>query len=78
MKLRIVRAHFAVMRRYPRGDLAPPHLPAARADRGIIALLAFDLFFARRGEDDVSLRRAAGWSGWWMAVGVAFGLSYWR
>ena len=40
----------------------------------IVALLAFDLFFAHRGEDEVSLRRAAGWSVWWMAVGVAFAL----
>jgi tellurite resistance protein TerC len=40
----------------------------------IVALFAFDLFFAHRGEDDVSLRRAVGWSAWWMVVGVAFGL----
>lgn len=38
----------------------------------IVGLLAFDLFFAHRGESEVSLRRAAGWSVWWMAVGVAF------
>src|SRR5215207_9995702 len=40
----------------------------------IVALLAFDLLFAHRGEDEVSLRRAAGWSVWWMAVGLAFAL----
>jgi tellurite resistance protein TerC len=40
----------------------------------IIGLLAFDLFFAHRGESEVSLRRAAGWSALWMVVGVAFGL----
>ncbi len=40
----------------------------------IIGLFAFDLFFAHRGDDDISLRRAAGWSVWWMVVGVAFGL----
>jgi tellurite resistance protein TerC len=40
----------------------------------IAALLAFDLFFAHRGESEVSLRRAALWSAWWMAVGVAFAL----
>lgn len=40
----------------------------------IVALLAFDLFFAHRGESEVSIRRAAGWSVWWMAVGVAFAL----
>jgi tellurite resistance protein TerC len=40
----------------------------------VIALLAFDLFFAHRGDDDVSLGRAAGWSAVWMVVGVAFGL----
>jgi tellurite resistance protein TerC len=40
----------------------------------VIGLLAFDLFFAHRGDDDVSLRRAAGWSAVWMVVGVAFGL----
>jgi tellurite resistance protein TerC len=38
----------------------------------VAGLFAFDLFFAHRGE--ISLRRAAGWSVWWMAVGVAFGL----
>jgi tellurite resistance protein TerC len=38
-------------------------------------LLAFDLFFAHRGDDShISLRRAAGWSALWMVVGVAFGL----
>ena len=37
-------------------------------------MLAFDLFFAHRGDDEVSLRRAAGWSAIWMVVGVAFGL----
>jgi hypothetical protein len=36
------------------------------------ALLAIDLFFAHRSA--ASLRAAAGWSGLWMAVGVAFGL----
>jgi hypothetical protein len=41
----------------------------------IVALLAFDRFSAHRGEDDVSLRRAAGWSVWWAAVGVAFALA---
>jgi tellurite resistance protein TerC len=40
----------------------------------IIGLFAFDLFFAHRGDDEISLRRAAGWSVWWMVVGVAFGL----
>ncbi|RKQ88005.1 tellurite resistance protein TerC [Solirubrobacter pauli] len=40
----------------------------------IVCLLAFDLFFAHRGESEVSLRRAAGWSAWWMVVGVAFAL----
>ena len=37
-------------------------------------MFAFDLFFAHRGEDDVTLKRAAGWSVLWMVVGVAFGL----
>jgi tellurite resistance protein TerC len=40
----------------------------------IVCLFAFDLFFAHRGDDEISLRRAAGWSVWWMVVGVAFGL----
>jgi tellurite resistance protein TerC len=40
----------------------------------IIGLFAFDLFFAHRGDDEVSLRRATGWSVLWMVVGVAFGL----
>ena len=40
----------------------------------MIGLLAFDLFFAHRGDVHISLRRAAGWSALWMAVGVAFGL----
>ena len=40
----------------------------------IAGLFAFDLFFAHRGDDDISLRRAAGWSTLWMVVGVAFGL----
>jgi tellurite resistance protein TerC len=40
----------------------------------VIGLLAFDLFFAHRGDVHISLRRAAGWSALWMAVGVAFGL----
>ena len=40
----------------------------------IVGLLAFDLFFAHRGDDEVSLERAAGWSALWMVVGVAFGL----
>jgi tellurite resistance protein TerC len=38
------------------------------------ALLAFDLFFAHRHADRISLREAAGWSVLWMAVGVVFGL----
>lgn len=38
----------------------------------IAGLFAFDLFFAHRGE--VSLRRAATWTVWWMAVGIGFGL----
>ena len=40
----------------------------------VIGLLAFDLFFAHRGDAHISLRRAAGWSVLWMVVGVAFGL----
>jgi tellurite resistance protein TerC len=40
----------------------------------VIGLLAFDLFFAHRGDSHISLRRAAGWSALWMVVGVAFGL----
>ena len=40
----------------------------------VIGLLAFDLFFAHRGDVHISLRRAAGWSVLWMVVGVAFGL----
>jgi len=40
----------------------------------IVGLFAFDLFFAHRGQEEVSLKRAAGWSVWWMVVGVAFGL----
>jgi tellurite resistance protein TerC len=40
----------------------------------VIVLLAFDLFFAHRGDEHITLRRAAGWSVLWMAVGVAFGL----
>ncbi len=40
----------------------------------MIGLLAFDLFFAHRGDAHISLRRAAGWSALWMVVGVAFGL----
>ncbi len=40
----------------------------------MIGLLAFDLFFAHRGDTHISLRRAAGWSVLWMVVGVAFGL----
>src|SRR4051794_4494217 len=38
----------------------------------LVFLLVIDLFFAHRGAD--TLRRAAGWSALWMAVGVAFGL----
>src|SRR3954471_2576242 len=38
----------------------------------LAALLGFDLFFPPRGAE--TLRRAAGWSALWMAVGVAFGL----
>ena len=38
----------------------------------LLALLAIDLFFARRSA--ASVRGAAGWSVLWMAVGVAFGL----
>jgi tellurite resistance protein TerC len=38
----------------------------------LAVLLVIDLFFAHRGAD--TLRRAAGWSALWMAVGVAFGL----
>jgi tellurite resistance protein TerC len=37
----------------------------------IAALLAVDLFFAHRR---TSMAAAAGWSGMWMAVGVAFGV----
>jgi tellurite resistance protein TerC len=40
----------------------------------VIGLLAFDLFFAHRGDSHISLRRAAGWSVLWMVVGIAFGL----
>jgi tellurite resistance protein TerC len=40
----------------------------------VIGLLAFDLFFAHRGSEHITLRRAAGWSALWMVVGVAFGL----
>ena len=40
----------------------------------MVALLAFDLVFAHRGDVHISLRRAAGWSALWMVVGVAFGL----
>jgi tellurite resistance protein TerC len=40
----------------------------------VVALLAFDLFFAHRGSTHISLRRAAGWSAVWLAVGVAFGV----
>src|ERR1044072_1790457 len=40
----------------------------------VIGLLAFDLFFAHRGDAPSALRRAAGWSALWMAVGVACGL----
>ena len=40
----------------------------------VVGLLAFDLFFAHRGDVEISLRRAAGWSALWMVVGVAFGL----
>jgi len=40
----------------------------------VVALLAFDLVFAHRGDVHISLRRAAGWSALWMVVGVAFGL----
>ena len=40
----------------------------------MIGLLAFDLFFAHRGDSHISLRRAAGWSVLWMVVGIAFGL----
>jgi tellurite resistance protein TerC len=40
----------------------------------VIGLLAFDLFFAHRGDAHISLARAAGWSAVWMVVGVAFGL----
>jgi tellurite resistance protein TerC len=40
----------------------------------VIGLLAFDLFFAHRGDEHITLRRAAGWSALWMVVGVAFGL----
>ena len=35
----------------------------------IVGLFAFDLFFAHRGDDEISLKRAAGWSVWWMVVG---------
>jgi tellurite resistance protein TerC len=40
----------------------------------VIGLLAFDLFFAHRGEAHITLARAAGWSAVWMVVGIAFGL----
>jgi tellurite resistance protein TerC len=40
----------------------------------VIGLLAFDLFFAHRGDAHITLGRAAGWSAVWMAVGIAFGL----
>jgi len=40
----------------------------------IAALFAFDLFFAHRGDDEVSLKRAVGWTALWMVVGIAFGL----
>jgi len=40
----------------------------------VVALLAFDLVFAHRGDVHISLGRAAGWSALWMVVGVAFGL----
>ena len=57
-------------------DPRPRHRRGLRAARGarmsvaawlalivaIIGLFAFDLFFAHRGDDDISLRRAAGWS----------------
>jgi tellurite resistance protein TerC len=76
-KLRIVR-WFAACRRYP-GQAILASASASPAGWAalviaVLGLLAFDLFFAHRGDDRISLRRAAGWSALWMVVGVAFGL----
>jgi tellurite resistance protein TerC len=69
---RSFRRHPALSSRSILASVSPAGWAALIA--AVIALLAFDLFFAHRGDEDVSLGRAVGWSTVWMVVGIAFGL----
>lgn len=43
----------------------------------VVAMLALDLFVLHRRAHEISLREAAGWSAFWVAIGVAFAGLLW-